>query len=383
MLLSQSFRKTNHIFDKKYPLNIPFVSLKKQHNDIEKQLISALQDVLENSSFILGNEVDSFEKKYATYSGTKYCIGIGNGTDALKISLRALDLNKDDEVILPVNSFIATAMAVTAVGAKPVFSDIDENTLNLSVTEAKKHLSKDTKVIVPVHLYGTPCSMDNLLEMANNQNIHVVEDNAQAQGATWNEKKTGSFGLVNATSFYPTKNLGALGDAGAITTDSFDIYKKACLLRNMGSSIKYLHESDGYNSRLDSLQAAFLSIKIDYLDRWNEERQKIASRYKSNLLNCKHIRLPQQKNSVYHILALLAEDRNELAAFLLKKNIQTLVHYPIPIHLQPAFKYLGYAKGDFPIAEQQAQELISLPLYIGMSNEEIDYVCENVIKFYN
>lgn len=364
-------------------MKVPFVSLHNQHEMLREALLEKMKQALEDSAFILGKEVENFETEYARFSGTAHCVGVGNGTDALKICLQALAVKPGHEVLLPANSFIATATAVIETGAKPILADVDLNTCNLSVQSIDSHFTLNTTAIIPVHLYGTPCPMDEILAYAKGKSIYVVEDNAQAQGATYSGKVTGSFGAINATSFYPTKNLGALGDAGAITTDNPALFEKARLLRNLGSKQKYNHEIVGYNSRLDTLQAAFLSVKLPYVKTWNEERRRIAHRYNHNLASCKSIRLPlHTSNSVFHVYVIQTSERNALQHALQQKNIQTLIHYPTPIHLQPAFKSLGYGLGDFPVAEKLSQEVLSLPLYVGMTNDEIDYVCESILQFY-
>lgn len=364
-------------------MKIPFVTLQNQHKMLQEPFLEKVKKALDDSSFILGKEVEEFEAAYGQFSGTTYCLGVGNGTDALKICLQALDIHVEDEVILPANTFVATAIAVSLTGAKPIIADVDAQSFNLSAKNIQQQLSPSTKAIIPVHLYGNPSPMHEILQLAKENSLHVIEDNAQAQGAQVDGKTTGSFGTINATSFYPSKNIGALGDAGAITTNNVELYNKARLLRNLGSENKYVHEIVGNNSRLDTLQAAFLSLKLPLLHGWNTERRKIAKRYAENLSGCTNIILPQTAgNSVFHLYVIRSNERNELQNFLHSEGVQTLIHYPLPIHLQPAFSYLGYGKGDFPVAETLCDEVLSLPLYIGMTDDEIDYVCEKIMQFY-
>lgn len=344
-----------------------------------------MAEVLDGDRFILGQPVEAFEKAYAQFSGVNHAAGISNGTDALVACLHALDIGPGDEVVLPANTFIATALAVAETGAKPVLAEPDEHTHNLQAQTARAVLTANTKAVVAVHLYGRPCAMDGVLRLAQEKSLYVVEDNAQAQGARYKGQMTGGFGHINATSFYPSKNLGALGDAGAITTNHPELFAKVCLWRNLGSPEKYRHETLGRNARLDTLQAAFLHVKLEHLENWNRERRRIAARYTHTLRSCTQLLLPvadTDEESVFHLYVVRTKERAELQAFLETKGIQTLIHYPTPIHLQPAFRFLGHAAGDFPLTERLAREVLSLPLYIGMTDAEIDYVCEHIIQFY-
>lgn len=366
-------------------MRIPFVNLHKQNLSIQKELLQKAESVIIESDFILGRHVSDFESDYSKFSDTKYSIGVSNGTDALKIALQSLGIRGNDEVIIPANTFHATALAVVLVGAKPVLVEPSLNSYTIEAKDILPHISDKTKAIIPVHLYGNPCNMDEIMLFAKQNSLFVIEDNAQAQGATVRGKKTGSFGDINATSFYPTKNLGALGDAGAITTDNPDLYNSALLLRNLGSSQKNAHEIIGQNARMDALQAAFLSIKLPYLKQWNQERIAIAEKYTERLKNISEITLPNKGlcgEHVFHLFVIRAQKRDLLQSFLAKKDIHTQIHYPTPIHLQPAFKFLGHKKGDFPITETLSETILSLPLYIGMTENEIDYVCESIIDFY-
>lgn len=343
-----------------------------------------LEQQLQQGDFILGKAVGRFEEQYAAYSGTTYALGISNGLDALRVSLKALGIGKGHQVIVPANTFIATVLAVLEVGATPVLVDADPDTYNLDVAAIEAAITPQTRAIIPVHLYGRACDMPAIMQLADKHGLSVIEDNAQAQGAVVGGKKTGSWGHINATSFYPAKNLGALGDAGAITTNDAILARQAHLYRNVGSEKKYYHEVLGYNARMDTLQAAFLTHKLALLDAWNDERRQIARRYLRKLNNCPNIVLPQVDDfaaHVFHLFVVRSERRDELQNYLGQQGIQTLIHYPVPNHLQPALAHLGYGEGSFPITEQIAATCLSLPLFIGMKTEEIDYVAEKIHEF--
>jgi dTDP-4-amino-4,6-dideoxygalactose transaminase len=365
---------------------IPFLSFSQMHKDSKIGIYEAFENVYESNSFILGNQVKIFEDSYADFNKTKYCIGVGNGLDALIISLRTLEIGNGDEVIVPSNTFIATLLAVAAVGAKPILVEPSIKTYNIDPLLIEASITKKTKAIMPVHLYGQACEMDVIMSIAHKHNLFVIEDNAQAQGATFGGKPTGSFGNINGTSFYPGKNLGALGDAGAITTNDEVLFEKGKSLRNYGSQKKYFNEVKGYNSRLDELQASFLSVKLKHLNDWNKERNKIANQY-SNLLNTNNnIIIPKVADgatSVYHLYVIRTKRRNELQSYLAEKGIGTVIHYPVPPHLQEAFTDLNLKKGDFPIAEEIAATCLSLPLYPGLTEEEISFICLSIGKFFN
>ena len=341
---------------------IPFLSFSKMNNQIREELISSFTKFVDNGWYILGNEVRDFEIAYAKHYGTKYCVGVSNGLDALSLSLMALNVGKGDEVILPSNTFIATVLAVSYVGATPVFVEPDIESYNIDPQKIEQAITKSTKVIIPVHLYGQACEMSEIMTIAQKHGIYVLEDNAQAHGATWEQKFTGTWGHINATSFYPGKNLGALGDAGAITTDNADLAERVKMLRNYGSREKYFHEEIGCNHRLDECQAAFLSIKLKYIDEWTIQRQQIAQVYFNLLKNLTDIVLPVTKKSathVYHLYVIRTKKRDELRTFLSENGVGTLIHYPVPPHLQKAYQGLGYKKGDFPIAETLADTCLS------------------------
>ncbi len=355
---------------------IPFLDFTKSNADCEKTVLEALHRVWNSKWYILGTEVEQFEKEYANYSGTNYCIGVANGLDALFLSLKALDIEPDAEIIVPSNTYIATWLAASFVNAKPVPVEPNAATYNIDPTKIADAITTRTRAIMPVHLYGQACEMEVIQQIALQHNLHIIEDNAQAQGATYNGKLTGSWGIANGTSFYPGKNLGALGDAGAVTTNSEAMDTKIRTLRNYGSNKKYHNEIIGYNSRLDELQAAVLRAKLSFLNRWTQERNKQAALFSelfSNLASDNLIILPSVASGsthVYHLYVVRFADqttRDRVADQLKSKGIGTLIHYPIPPHLQPAYHHLKFMKGEFPIAEQLAETSLSLPLYPGLS----------------
>ena len=365
-------------------MQIPFLSFDYMHQQVKADIQSAFNDVFDSNLFILGNKVKFFEESYAKFNKANYCIGVGNGLDALIISLRALDIGVGDEVIVPSNTYIASLLAISAVGAKPVLVEPRIDTYNINPDLIEVAITKKTKAILPVHLYGQACEMDNILAIAIKYNLVIIEDNAQSQGASFNGLQTGIFGSINGTSFYPGKNLGALGDAGAITTNDKNLYNKALSLRNYGSQKKYYNEVKGYNSRLDEMQAAFLSVKLNYLNEWNENRQEIANLYIRLLKNTPEIILPkiaEGATSVFHLFVIRTNKRDKLQAYLAEKGIGTVIHYPVPPHLQEAYKEFGYKKNDFPIAEEIADTCLSLPIYPGLTEENVKFVSKAIIEF--
>ena len=367
-------------------MTIPFLSFTQMNNLVKSELIQSFDKFIDDGWYILGNKLKLFEQEYANFSGTNYCSGVGNGLDALILSLKALNIGAGDEVIVPSNTYIATWLAVSYVGAKPIPVEPRIETYNINPDCIEEKINLNTKAILPVHLYGQSCEMDLIMSIANKHNLFVVEDNAQAQGAKYLDKKTGSFGNINATSFYPGKNLGAYGDAGAITTDDEQLYKNVNTIRNYGSNQKYFNEIKGVNSRLDELQALFLSIKLKQLNEWNDERIKIANKYNSLLSNVGDIVLPQlakNASSVYHLYVIRTKKRDELQEHLTKNEIGTLIHYPLPPHLQKAYVELNYKKGDFQLSEEIAETCLSLPIYPGLSDENIECIVNSIKKFYN
>lgn len=355
-------------------MNIPFLNLEPMHAAIREEMEAAFREVYASNWFILGKRVEAFEQAYAAYTGTKYAVGVSNGLDALILALRVLDVGPGDEVIVPSNTYIATVLAVTHVGATPVFAEPRIDTYNIDPSRIPAAITRRTKAIIPVHLYGQSCEMDAIMDIARVYNLFVVEDNAQAHGATYQGKRTGSWGHLNATSFYPGKNLGALGDAGAVTTDDPELAEKVRSYRNYGSKVKYHNEHAGFNNRLDELQAAFLLVKLKYIEQWTQERQQIASWYDTALQVAPGITLPTthpDASHSYHQYVIRSQNRDALQQRLAEHGIGTLIHYPIPPHLQEAYKHLGYKEGDFPIAEELAKTMVSLPLWVGMSSSMI------------
>lgn len=364
-------------------MNVPFVSFKPLEKELDSQLRAAFDRVLENSWYIDGKEDKAFEDAFAIYCDCKYCVGNGNGLDALMLSLKALGITDGDEVIVPSNTFIATALAVTYTGATPVFVEPDIRTYNIDPARIEEKITGKTKAIMPVHLYGQPCDMDPIMEIAKKHNLYVIEDCAQAHGATYKGKVIGSFGDAAGFSFYPGKNLGALGDAGATVTNNEELAKKIRALGSYGSDYKYHHIYKGNNSRLDELQAAFLSAKLPLMDKVSENRRAIAKRYMEGITNSKIILpfVPEYAVPVWHVFAVRTENRDALAQHLADRGIGTNKHYPIPMHLQECYKDLGIAEGSLPIAEEISATELSLPMYYGMTDAEIDYVIDAVNAF--
>jgi dTDP-4-amino-4,6-dideoxygalactose transaminase len=365
---------------------IPFLSLDYQHRSIERELKECLAKTLKKGNFILGEEDALFEKEFVAYQKAKYCVSVGNGHDALLISLKALNVGKGDEVIVPSHTCHATWLAVLNSGAKPIAVEVDELMYTIDPAKIEGAISKKTKAIIPVHLYGHPCEMDKINAIAKRNNLFVVEDNAQAQGAIFKNKLTGSWGDCNATSFYPTKNLGALGDGGAIITNDKKLFEFATSFRNYGSEKKDFHSIQGINSRLDELQAAFLRIKLKKLNRWNTERKQNADLYFKLLKEIVEIQLPPRGDKthqpVYHQFVIQTPHRDKLKNFLAKQEIETAIHYPGPVHLQKAYAHLRYKKGSLPIAEKLAASVLSLPIWPGLKRNEIEHVCKTIKTFF-
>lgn len=365
-------------------MKIPFVSFLPMENELDNELRAAFDRVYTRSWYIEGSEDEAFEKAFSNYCNVDYCVGVGNGLDALMLSLKALGIGVDDEVIIPSNTYIATALAVTYVGAEPVFVEPDIRTFNIDPSKIEAAITDKTKAIIPVHLYGQACDMDPIIEIAKKYKLFIVEDCAQAHGATYKGKKIGSFGDAAGFSFYPGKNLGALGDAGAVVTNNKELADKIRALGNYGSDYKYHHVYMGNNSRLDEIQAAFLSAKLPHLERMNVERRRIAQCYLDGIKN-QQIVLPFINENcvpVWHIFGIRCKRRDELEVFLKDKGIGTNKHYPIPMHLQDCYRNRGFSKGDYEIAEEISSTELSLPMYYGMTEEDIQYVI-NVINMFN
>ena len=365
-------------------MKIPFLDFEGLHSPIREELIDTFKDVLDSNWFVMGKQLELFEREYAEWNDVKHCVGVSNGLDALTLALKALEIGPGDEVIVPSNTYIATALAVSNVGATPVFVEPRIETANINPDLIEAAISNRTKAIMPVHLYGQACEMQAIMNIAIKFGLFVVEDNAQSHGATYNGKKTGSWGHINATSFYPGKNLGALGDGGAITTDNDELAHKVRVLRNYGSQEKYKNELLGYNNRLDELQAAFLRVKLRKLDEWTEERNRIAGAYINKLNDVSGIELfslADSATSAYHLFVIKTKERKELQSKLSEAGVGTLIHYPIPPHLQECYKYLGYKQGDFPVAEHLSNSVLSIPLFVEMHDDEISSVCQNIKEF--
>jgi dTDP-4-amino-4,6-dideoxygalactose transaminase len=364
---------------------IPFVDLKAQYDSIKDEIDEAIQNVLNTTSFIMGEELRKFEEEFAQFCDVKYAIGVANGSDALILALRACAIGEGDEAITVPHTFIATTEAISNVGGKVVFVDIDPKTYTIDVSEIEEKINEKTKTIIPVSLYGQPADMDPIMRLAKKYNLKVIEDAAQAHGAEYKGEKVSSIGDVTCFSFYPGKNLGAYGDAGMVVTNNEEVAEKVKLFRNHGRiTKKYEHEIEGYSSRLDNLQASILRVKLKYLDKWNDMRRKNAKKYNELLNNIGGIITPYEAEyakHVYHlyVIRVVKEGRDELREELRSKGIATGIHYPIPLHLQPAYNHLGYKKGDFSITEECSQEIISLPMFAELSDEQIDEVV-NLIK---
>jgi len=365
---------------------IPFLSFAPQHAQIHEQVTEALKRGFEKNWYILGDALKAFEAEYAAFNNVSFCLGVGSGFDALSIALRACDIMPGDEVIVPAHTYIATWLAISSAGAKIIPIDADPTTLLIDVQKIETAITKKTKVILPVHLYGQSCNMTALEKIANHHSLRIIEDNAQAHGAMWNGRLTGSFGYINATSFYPTKNLGALGDGGAVTTNSSSIARFVSQYRNYGFEQKNVCAHEGINSRLDELQAAVLSIKLRHLKTWNDQRRHLASTYIDRLNGVGDLKLPAQAEEayhVYHLFVIRSGHRDKLKDYLTSFQIETMVHYPLPPHLQKAYASLGFEKGDFPLTEEIANTALSLPLWPGMSDEQVQFICDKIIAFYS
>lgn len=369
-------------------MKTPFLDLTLQHKVIKKEIFDVVNRSLKRGDFILGEDAKLFEKEFAAFCDVKYAVGVSSGTAALFLALAALDIKSGDEVIVPDFTFIATSLAVSYVQAKPVFVDINENSYAIDPDKIRKAITKKTKAIIPVHLYGHPVNMPEILKIAKEFNLKVIEDTAQAHGAlikmpdgSW--RKAGSLGDIGCFSFYPTKNLGALGDGGMITTNNEDIYKKILMLRDYGRSSRYEHTLIGYNSRLDTIQAGILRAKLKRLDSWNQMRLEAASIYSELLKGLPGVITPGASalvKHVYHCYVLRLKQREKVMKDLSAQGVVTLIHYPIPLHLQPVYRYLGYKVNDFPISEKIAQEIVSLPIYPYIKKAQIKFICQIIKK---
>ena len=356
---------------------IQFNNLERTNSAIRAELKEAVNAVIDRNWFILGEEDRSFEAMYAKYAGSKHCIGVSNGLDALHLILAALDLPKDSEVIVPANTFIATALAVSYCGYRLRMADVDSESKLMDLDRLEEAITDHTKVIMPVHLFGSACDMDRIVSIADRHGLYIVEDNAQAHGCLYQGRRTGSFGIASGTSFYPGKNLGALGDAGAVVTDNDTLADRIRALANYGSRIKYHHAYAGFNTRLDEIQAAVLRVKLKYLDEWNSSRAKSARYYLEHIRNPLTVLPVIPFDSVWHLFPLRVADgrRDEFMRYMKEHDVETAIHYPIPVHLQEAYA-AEFAGESFPVAEQLAREIVSIPMYPYMSSEELECVVD-------
>jgi dTDP-4-amino-4,6-dideoxygalactose transaminase len=362
---------------------VPFVDLRAQHDSIRKELFDTITQIIDTSSFIMGPAIKEFEPKFAEFCGCKHAIGVSSGTSALHLALWALGIGRGDEVITIPHTFIATTEAISLRGAKPVFVDIDAATFTMDVSKLEAAITPRTKAVIPVHLYGHPTDMDPLLEIARKHNLKVVEDCAQSHGAEYKGKRVGTMGDAGCFSFFPGKNIGAMGDAGAVTTNDDAIAAKVAKLRNHGREGKYEHEMVGYNERMDTLQAAILNVKLPHLNGWNEMRRTHAAEYGAALAGAE-VELPtvaRDCKHVYHLFVIRHPNRDDLQKFLKEKGIATGVHYPLPLHLQPAYADLGYKQGDFPVTEKVAKEILSLPMFPEMTSGMVSEVAAAIREF--
>ncbi len=362
-------------------MKVPFLDLKAHHAPLIDEFDGAIREVIESSAFAGGPFVERFEEEFATFCGSRYAIGVGNGTDALWLTLLALGIGEGDEVITVPNTFIATAEAITYCKARPVFVDVGENTFTMNPAELKRSLTARTKAIIPVHLFGQPANMDPILEFARMHGLFVIEDTAQAHGAEYKGRKTGTLGDAGCFSFYPGKNLGALGEAGAVVTNDAELRKKIQMLRDHGQARKYHHTLAGWNCRMDGIQAAVLSIKLRHLEEGNLLRREHALQYNQAFAGIDEVATPLEANyawHVYHVYAIRVQERDEVRWRLEENEIGCAVHYPIPIHLQEACRSLGYTKGAFPVAENLAKEFLSLPMFPELTEQQIEYVARCV-----
>jgi len=363
-------------------MKVPFNVLRPQYLMFKEEYDKAVLEALDSGWYVLGEKVSQFEREFADYVGVRHCVGLNSGLDALILAFRALGISEGDEVIVPANTYIASVLGVTENGAAPIFVEPDEF-YNIDPARIEEAITERTKAILPVHLYGQPARMEEIMPIAKKHNLFVVEDCAQAHGATINGKNIGTFGDINCFSFFPTKNLGAFGDGGAIVTNSDELTEKVRLLRNYGSVKKYFHEIEGVNSRLDEIQAALLSAKLKHMTELEDDRRRVAEKYLEEITN-PLIQLPKTKEGfkyVWHLFVVRCNKRDELQRYLSDNGIGTQIHYPVPPHLSGAYSRFGHKKGDFPISENYADSILSLPLYNGMSDEEVDYVVEKINKF--
>jgi len=366
-------------------LNVPLVDLKRQYQTIRDEVNAQIQKVLEGGQFVLGENVRLFEEEFASYCDAKYAVSVATGSDALFLALNAT-VRTEGKAITASNTFVSTVDAVVENGLEPVLVETDPETYNLDIGGIKEKITRATKAILPVHLYGQPVDMDPILELARQNRLVVVEDACQAHGAEYKGRKVGGLGDIGCFSFYPAKNLGAYGDGGMVVTNNEEVAEKIRMLRNYGQKEKYVHMHRGYNSRLDEIQAAVLHVKLRRLDFWNERRRDIAKLYEELLSGVKGLTTPTKLDSVkhvYHLYVVRCQQRDNLQRWLTSRGVSTGIHYPIPIHLTEAYKTLGYSRGSFPITERYAGEILSLPMFPELTDQEVEYVCDSVREFYH
>lgn len=361
-------------------MKVPFVDLGAQYQAIAPEINAAIQGVLEKRDFVLGSDVELFENEFADFIGTRHAVGVGSGLDALELVLRAWEIGPGDEVITAANTYIATTLAIMAVGARPVLVDMDPATFNIDPAGIEAAITAKTRALIPVHLCGQPADMDPILEIAARRNLLVLEDAAQAHGALYRGRKAGSLGHAGAFSFYPGKNLGAYGDGGLVATNDAALAERLRQLRNYGQRVKYVHTTIGTNSRLDTIQAAILRVKLRHLDLWNTQRGEHAAQYNALLAEagCAVPQIAASRTHIFHLYMVRLENRAEVQKILADRGISTGIHYPIPIHLQEASASLGYRKGDFPATEKAAERILSLPMYAELTASQCEYVAENL-----
>jgi dTDP-4-amino-4,6-dideoxygalactose transaminase len=362
---------------------IPCLDLKRQHQQVKEEIFEAFEKVYEKTAFSGGPFVEEFEKSFAAFCNTKFAAGVSNGTTALHLAMLALDIGNGDEVIIPANTFIATAWGITHAGATPVFVDSDPDTWEIDTTKVEEKITTKTRAIIGVHLYGQPCDVDALIDICKKHDLKFIEDAAQAQGARYKGRNIGGFGEMSCFSFYPGKNLGACGEAGGITTNNESYIKHIQSLRNHGSLTRYYHDEIGYNYRMGGLEGASLSVKLKYLPEWNDKRRSIAKRYLSEIKNTK-IKMqhqPEWADSIFHLFVVTTDAKDEFVKYLDDNGIAAAFHYPVPCHLQKAYEHLSYKQGDFPNAEYQATHCVSLPMFAELTEEEVQYVIKTINAF--
>ncbi len=365
-------------------MQIPFIDLKKMHAPVRAEIDSAIKNILDSNEFILGKYVSDFENNFAVAHNVKHCIGVSSGTAANHLALWAHGIVSGDEIIMPANTFVATAWGATLCGAVPVFADSSKDSYNIDPEKIAGKITSKTKAIVAVHLYGQTADIDRIRDIADSNKLFLIEDAAQAHLASYKNKKAGGLADAASFSFYPGKNLGAFGEGGAVTTNDDDIAGKVKMLRDHGSEKKYSHELYGHNYRMESIQGAVLGVKLKYLYQWTEKRRAAAGRYNELLKNEPEILLPAEMDyatHVYHLFVIRVRKRNELRKFLNENGISTGMHYPVPLHLQKCFEHLGYKNGDFPETEKLAEECLSLPMFPDLTDDQIEYVCEKIKHF--